>query len=167
MSRFAAALLFVATLLTACGFQPLYGERTGGVAVRQSFNTISIAPIPDRVGQLVRNQLIDALTPQGQPRDPAYVLAVTLTQTKQGVAFRSDEQVTRLNFTLEARFVLREFVGGAFVTQGNTRSVAAFNIVRSEFANIAAEADAQQRAARQVANSIALWLGVHFAGTPG
>jgi LPS-assembly lipoprotein len=156
----------VATLLTACGFQPLYGERTGGVPVRQVFNTVSIAPMPDRVGQLVRNQLIDALTPQGQPRDPAYVLAVTLIQAKEGVAFRSDEQITRFNVTLEASFVLREFVGGAFVTQGNTRSVAAFNIVRSQFANIAAEADAQQRAARQVANSIALRLGVHFAGTP-
>ena len=159
--------MFVTAVSTACSFQPLYGERTGGVPVRQAFNAISVAPIPDRVGQLVRNQLIDALTPQGQPRDPAYVLAVTLIQAKEGVAFRSDEQITRFNVTLEASFVLREFVGGAFVTQGNTRSVAAFNIVRSEFANITAEADAQRRAARQVADSIALRLGVHFAGTPG
>ena len=159
--------MLVATLSTACGFQPLYGKRTGDVPVRQLFNAISIAPIPDRVGQLVRNQLVDALTPLGQPRDPAYVLAVTLVQSKEGVAFQSDEKATRFNVTLEARFVLREFVGGAIVTQGNTRSVAAFNNVRSEFANITAELDAQRRAARQVADSIALRLGVHFSGTPG
>lgn len=159
--------MFAAALSTACGFQPLYGERTGGVPVRQAFDTISVASIPDRVGQLVRNQLIDALTPLGQPRDPAYVLAVTLTQTKEGVAFRSNEQATRVNVTLGARYALRKFGGGAIITQGNTRSVAAFNIVRSEFANITAEADAQRRAARQVADSIALRLGVHFAGTPG
>ena len=159
--------MFVAALSTACGFQPLYGERTGGVPVRQAFGTISVASIPDRVGQLVRNQLIDALTPLGQPRDPAYVLAVTLTQAKEGVAFRSDEQATRVNVTLGARYALRKFGGGAIITQGSTRSVAAFNIVRSEFANITAEADAQRRAARQVADSIALRLGVHFAGTPG
>ena len=159
--------MLVAALLTACGFQPLYGERTGGVPVRQAFNAISIAPIPNRVGQLVRNQLIDALTPLGQPRDPAYVLAVTLIQTKEGVAFRSDEQATRFKVTMEAKFALREFDRGAIITQGSTRSVAAFNIVRSEFANITAEVDAQRRAARQVADSIALRLGVHFAGTPG
>ena len=159
--------MFIASLSTACGFQPLYGERTGGVPVRQAFNAISVDPIADRVGQLVRNQLIDALTPLGQPQDPVYILAVTLVQTKEGVAFRSDEQATRFNMTLEARFALRKFGGGTIVTQGNTRSVAAFNIVRSEFANITAEADAQRRAARQIADSIALRLGVHFAGTPG
>ena len=159
--------MLVAALSTACGFQPLYGERTGGVPVRQAFNAISVAPIPDRVGQLVRNQLIDALSPLGSPRDPAYVLVVTLVQNKRGVAFKSDEQATRFNVTLEARFALREFGGGAILTYGSTRSVAAFNIVRSEFANITAELDAQRRAARQVADSIALRLGVHFAGTPG
>jgi LPS-assembly lipoprotein len=158
-------LLLAATLLSACGFQPLYGERSGGVPVRQAFSAISIVPIPDRVGQLVRNQLIDALTPQGRPRDPVYILTVVLTQTKEGVALQSDEQATRFNVTLEARFALRESDGGAVVTQGNTRSVAAFNIVRSEFANITAEADAQRRAARQVADSIALRLGVHFSGS--
>lgn len=95
------------------------------------------------------------------------MLSVTLTQTKEGVAFQSDEQATRFNVSLEAQFVLREADGDAIVTQGNTRSVAAFNIVRSEFANITAEADAQRRASRQVADSIALRLGVHFSGTPG
>ena len=158
-------MLLAATLLSACGYQPLYGERSGGVPVRQAFSAISIAPIPDRVGQLVRNQLIDSLTPQGRPRDPVYILTVVLTQTKEGVALQSDEQATRFNVTLEARFALRESDGGAVVTQGNTRSVAAFNIVRSEFANITAEADAQRRAARQVADSIALRLGVHFSGS--
>jgi LPS-assembly lipoprotein len=157
--------MLAAALLTACGFQPLYGERSGGMQVRQAFSSIFIAPIPDRVGQLVRNQLIDALTPQGQSREPAYVLGVTLTQTKEGVAFQSDEQATRFNVTLGARFDLREIGGGAIVVQGSTRSVAAFNIVRSEFANITAEADAQRRAARQVADSIVLRVGVHFAGT--
>ena len=159
--------MFMTALSAACGFQPLYGERTNAVPVRQALNSISIDPIADRVGQLVRNQLIDALTPLGQPRDPAYVLTVTLTQTKEGVAFRSDEQATRFNMTLEARFALREFGSGAIITQGSGRSVAAFNIVRSEYANITAEADAQRRAARQVADNIALRLGVHFAGSPG
>lgn len=159
--------MLVAALSVACGFQPLYGERTSAMPVRQALNAISIDPIADRVGQLVRNQLIDALTPLGQPRDPAYVLTVTLIQTKEGVAFRSDEQATRFNMTLEARFALRKFGGGPIITQGSGRSVAAFNIVRSEFANITAEADAQRRAARQVADDIALRLGVHFTESPG
>jgi hypothetical protein len=69
--------------------------------------------------------------------------------------------------SLEAVFVLRRRTDDTVVAQGQTRSVAAFNIVRSEFANITAEADAQRRAARQVADSIALRLGVFFSETPG
>ena len=159
--------MVVAALISACGFQPIYGERTGGTSVRQDLGAILIAPIADRVGQLVRNQLIDALTPQGQPANPAYTLSVALTQTKEGVAFQSDEQATRFNLSLEAVFVLRRRTDDTVVAQGQTRSVAAFNIVRSEFANITAEADAQRRAARQVADSIALRLGVFFSETPG
>lgn len=152
-------------LLGGCGFQPLYGERTGGEQVRQAFGGIAVVPIDDRVGQLVHNQLIDSLTPRGVPQAPVYELTVTLEQTKEGVAFQRDEQATRFNVALEATFVLREIATGAVVTSGQTRSVAAFNIVRSEFANITAEADALRRAARQVADSIALRLGVHFNAT--
>lgn len=98
------------------------------------------------------------------PQRPVYTLSIDLTQTKEGVAFQSDEQATRINVTLEANFVLRDADGDAVLTQGTTRSVAALNIVQSEFANITAEADAQRRAARQVADSIALRLGVFFSG---
>ncbi len=128
---------------------------------------MAIDPIPDRVGQLVRNQLIDALSPGGQPAAPVYRLSVTLQQRKEDVAFQRDEQATRVNLTLEAGFVLREMSSEQIVARGSTRSVAAYNIVQSEFANIAAEADAVRRAARQAADSIALRLGVIMSGRGG
>lgn len=161
-----AVILFLLPL-GACGFQPLYGERAGGVAVHQELSGVAIDPIPDRVGQLVRNQLIDALSPGGQPTAPVYRLAVTLQQRKEDVAFQRDEQATRVNLTLEANFVLREISNDRVVARGSTRSVAAYNIVQSEFANIAAEADAVRRAARQAADSIALRLGVIMSGRGG
>ncbi len=166
MFRVGLALTF-ASLIGACGFQPLYGERAGGAQVLQEFRRVEIAPIADRVGQLVRNQLIDSVTPQGQPRSPVFVLTVTLERTKEGVAFQSDEQATRFNVSLEATFALRDVATGNVVAQGKTRSVAAFNIVRSEFANFTAESDALRRAARQIADSIALRIGVHFSTVQG
>lgn len=161
-----AVILFLMPV-GACGFQPLYGERAAGVAVHQELSGVAIDPIPDRVGQLVRNQLIDALSPGGQPAAPVYRLSVTLQQRKEDVAFQRDEQATRVNLTLEAGFVLREMSSEQIVARGSTRSVAAYNIVQSEFANIAAEADAVRRAARQAADSIALRLGVIMSGRGG
>ncbi len=153
--------------LAGCGFQPLYGERTGGEALRQEIRAIAIPPVRDRIGQMVRNHLIDALTPQGQPGAPAYELVVAIERSKEGVAFQSDEQATRFNVTLDVAFVLTDRGSGSVLTRGTTRSVAAFNIVQSEFANIAAEADADRRAARQVADSIALRIGIYFSRGDG
>lgn len=161
------AVVLLMTALAACGFQPLYGERANGSSVSQELADVAIDPIPNRIGQLVRNQLIDAMTPRGQPTSPRYRLAVALTQRKEGVAFQSDEQATRFNVTLEASFVLRRVADDVVVARGGTRSVTAFNIVQSEFANITAENDAGRRAARQVADSIALRLGVFFGGQDG
>lgn len=157
----------VLVAMTACGFQPLYGERTDGRDVTREIAQIAIDPIPDRLGQRVRNHLIDALNAGGQPSAPSFRLAVALTQRKEGVAFQSDEQATRFNVTLEATFALRRAADDVVVTRGAARSVTAFNIVQSEFANITAENDAGRRAARQVADSIALRLGVFFGGQGG
>ena len=52
---------------------------------------------------------------------------------------------------------------GDVLTNGIVRAVAAFNVVQSEFANIAAENDAEARAARDVSEEIRNRLGVYFS----
>ena len=149
--------------LAACGFRPLYGPQAGYDQSLEELASVSIAPIPDRVGQILRNELRDRLTPRGVPRSPRYRLAVVMSQTKEGLAFEKDETVTRFNLTVRASYQLVEVETGTLLTSGATRSVAAFNVVLSEFANIAAEADAQTRAAKAVGEDIWIRLGVFFS----
>ena len=59
--------------LAGCGFQPVYGTRTNSV-----FNTemrhVEISPIKDRIGQLLRNELEQQITPKGRARIAKYIL---------------------------------------------------------------------------------------------
>src|SRR4029453_17524488 len=55
-----------ALALAGCGFQPLYGGTTaGGARLADVMKGIDITPIPGRVGQKLRNELIFASTGGG------------------------------------------------------------------------------------------------------
>ena len=148
--------------LGACGFQPLYGDREHGADTLAAMAEVRIAPIPDRLGQVVRNHLLDILTPRGAPAEARYRLTVTLRKTKEGLAFEQDESVTRFDVTIAADYELAEVASGETVAKGTARSIASYNVVRSDFANIAAERDAELRLARELSDEIALRLAVAF-----
>ena len=160
-SRFCALVLLAG--LTACGFRPLYGPQGGYDASLAELASVRVLPIPDRIGQVLHNSLLDRLTPGGAPLNPRYRLGVSMVKQKEGLAFEKDESVTRINLTLSATYQLTKIATGNIVTAGSARSVAAFSVVRSEFANISAEADAERRAARAVGEDIWIRLGVYFS----
>lgn len=164
----AGAIAVVAALaLAGCGFRPLYGgAREAGGPVR-ALAAIKVESIPDRLGRLVRNNLLDRLSPGGEPAAPRYRLKVVLETRKEGLAIRSDEIVTRFNFRLMADFELRDARTGSRLFDGRTRSFASYNVVRSDYANLSAERDAESRTAREISDEIAVRLAVYLSRVGG
>lgn len=160
----AALLLGGAMLLVAgCGFKPLYGDRgVRGASVKADTAQVAIAPIADRSGQILRNELIDRLTPQGQPSEPAYSLTVVYQENKVPLGIRVDETATRANMNLTARFTLHDRRQGVTVYSGASQAQVSYNIVDADFATIVAERDARQRGIILLADGIALRLGLYF-----
>ena len=150
-------------VLGACGFQPLYGGRGVGAAVRPALAQIQVMRIPDRIGQQVRNNLLDSLTPRGAVPKPAYRLNVALTVEKEGLAIQIDDQVTRYNLTLTAHYRLLSTTDGRELHKGSTRSIAAFNVAVSDYATLIAERDALTRTARDASDEITMQLAVFFS----
>jgi LPS-assembly lipoprotein len=150
----AAILVALAAMATAgCGFRPLYGDSTPGNA--QTLAQIEIMQIADRPGQMLRNMLLDRLTPTGQPRQPAYSLSVSLEESRQELAFRRDESATRANLTVAAHFVLRALRDPQLgVYSDMARSTNSFNVLQSEFATLSAENAARERALRMLSEEM-------------
>ena len=158
-----AGLAAAVLLLAGCGFRPLYAERGDGSSTRLQLESIVIGPIPSRLGQILRNDLMDRLTPGGRPDVPRYRLDVELARFKEGLAIRKDEEITRSNLRLTATFTLNDLADGGTAFQGRSRSAASFNLVRSDFANLAAEQDAERRAAVEIGDQIMTRLSIFFS----
>lgn len=153
--------LILALAVGGCGFQPVYKGGARGETVPQ-MAAISVAQIDDRVGQVVRNHLLDLLTPKGTPARPLYRLEIELRETKDGLALEQDESVTRFNLTLHAKFEMNDLRTNQTILQGSTRAIAAYNVVRSDYANLIAERDALSRSSQEVAQEIKTRIAVFF-----
>ena len=164
MSKVLAWVLGLAAALSlgACGFRPLYGVGTTPEGVSTYFTQVYVETIPGRQGVHLRNQLMDELTPAGTPSGAAYRLAIKLEDIKEGLAIQENTQITRYNYTLIARYELRDAVSGEVLDHGTARAIAAYNVANSQFATQSAERDAQERAAREVGEDIRLRLGLYF-----
>jgi LPS-assembly lipoprotein len=150
--------------LTACGFQPLYGSATQNADVQTKLAEIYIPPITGRTGQILRNELLDLTTPKGMPTQPQYRLDIGLTESKTGLAVQQDDTKTRFNLTLNTNFRLIKTSDGTKTYAGSTQTIASYNVVASDFANLSAEINAEKRAALVAAEQIHQQLSVYFAG---
>ena len=77
----AAAALAVALALGGC-FQPLYGEAAHPGLV-EKMREVEVAPIPDRIGHYLSNNLIAKMNGSGESAPAKYRLTIKLTQTAQ------------------------------------------------------------------------------------
>lgn len=152
-----AACLALTLLISACGFRPVY-LRADNFAARGELAQIEILPIADRRGQLVRNHLIDRMTPGGQPSNPKYVLRITLTEGIRRLAVRRDDTATRANLTLRADFVLRQAGIDEPIFSSRVRSINSHSISVREVATLAAETSARERAARDIAERMTMQI---------
>jgi LPS-assembly lipoprotein len=154
--------LGAALSLSACGFKPLYATGTTPDGMETYFSQVFVDPIPGRQGVHLRNQLMDALTPEGTPGSAAYKLTIKLEDVKEGLAIQENTQITRYNYRLTAHYELRDTVSNEVLDKGLARAIAAYNVADSQFATQSAERDAQERAAREVGEDIRLRLGLYF-----
>jgi len=155
----------VALILSACGFSPLYGERGPSTVVASQLALIKVPPIDDRVGQLVRMELTNRLTPTQAGSHASYLLPMTLTESRTDLAVRKDATATRANLTINAAFRLLRISDGVVLTSGNIRSVNSYDIVDSNYATLAAESDARRRGANDVAAGIVNRLAIFLSST--
>jgi len=152
-----------------CGFTPIYGKKfqNSGDSSINAMAHVTVPAIPERAGQLVRNKLLDRLHIRGAADKPLFRLSVSLEERREGIAFEQDDSPTRFNLYLSAKFELTKTHTNEMLFQGNTRAIAAYNVVRSDYANLINQRDALKRASESVAESIQTQISVYFHRVSG
>ena len=157
-----ALAVCAASSLAACGFRPLYATDTTQAGMTQYYQQVLVEPIQGRQGVHLRNQLMDAFTPEGTPASAAYRLSIRLEEQKEGLAIQQDTRITRYNYNLTAKYELKDAISGQVLDKGISHAIAPYNVVDSQFATLSAERDAQERAAREVGEDIRIRLALYF-----
>ena len=159
-----AAFTALAVSVSACTVQPLYRNESlvsGAVAGTQAdLASISIKPVRQRYEQQVRNQLIFLFNHgANQPTVSRYTLALSIAAYNEAgavVQVAEENEPTAGTVTLAANYVLSDTASGTMVAKGYRQISSAYDIPRQEFAAIRAERDAQDRAARELAELLRL-----------
>ncbi|HZP70066.1 MAG TPA: LPS assembly lipoprotein LptE [Pseudolabrys sp.] len=162
--------------LTAGCFQPLYAERStpaglGGVADRLS--GVDVAPIDTpsgsrlaRVSVGVRNELIYDLTGGAGGAAPTHRLDVRLNATQlQVIVDINTARPDINNYGIDAVYTLTELATGKPVAKGQTFARVSYNIPgqQQRFAGERGLRDAEDRAAKEIAENIRNRLASYFA----
>jgi LPS-assembly lipoprotein len=175
--RQAAACLLAAGLLavSACSVQPLYSDRpvansavTGSIGTELSM--VAVKPTTTRVGQEVRNRLLFLLYGgQAEPAAPRYTLAIvvgSISEASANIQVNTENEPTAAIETVRASYSLRDS-DGTVVATGKRQFMASYDVPRQEFAAVRARIDAENRAARELAELLRLAIAHDLAMGPG
>lgn len=154
------ALLFIALfVLSACGFRPLYEAGGSSQAMQAHLASVEIAPIADRLGQVMHNHLLDRLNVAGRAD---YRLTVSLDQSTQGFGIRPDAAATQEQLTLVATVVFTRLDGEEVIFAEDMRARTSYDLVLSDFASVQQREDSERRLALELAERIHRRLALYF-----
>jgi len=166
-----SALLVGLSVVSACQVRPLYSsaETTAGVpgGVRTDLSAIAIKPVKTRYGQEVRNHLIFLFNGgKGQPASPAFSMDLVVAAQAESsvlVASGDDNEPTAGTMTLIGTYTVTDFAKGRVFASGTRRVTSAYDIPKQEFAAVRAVRDAENRAARELAQVLQLAVAQEMA----
>lgn len=141
------------TALAGCQVRPLYSDPVG---TSTALAAIEISEANDRVEQEVRNALIFlAAGGQGEPENPQYHLALTVTHRSMGVLYdQAKDRAGAGRIVVKADYNLTKIGTGETIKSGNRTAVALVDFPVQEFAKVRAVRDGENRAAKELAELI-------------
>src|SRR3982074_664410 len=177
--RIAARLLAVAALaaLTAGCFQPMYADNTGGTpGLREKLLAVELPPVDKpnasreaRLGVEIRNALAFKLYGNATGMAPTHRLVLRFSTSRSSLMINPTTALpSSENYAIDAQCNLIEIASNKSVMTGSTFSRVSYDIPGQlqRFARARAFRDAEDRAAREIAENIQTRLASFFvAGT--
>jgi len=161
-SVLAAVILPALLVVSGCQVRPLYATDQQS---DKALKAISFSAAETRVELALRNQLIFLTSGgAGEPANPEYDVQIKLVERNVGVLLDLTTDLPRAGrIVLRADFILKRSATGEVLHSGHRSTVALVDYPSQQYAKLRAIQDAEDRAARDLAELIradlAGWLG--------
>ena len=162
--------------LGACGFEPLYVEKTddqSGWYYNNEYKTdivremaqIKVETVTDRMGQLIKNELMDTFNPYGTPKCAKYFLKLQpIDKTVTEQALRDDITATREKVKYSVNYELWSEEKGKLV-DGNSWVFLSYDLLDNPYSTSMDKKKIEKDGAKIIANDISLRIGAYFHST--
>ncbi len=160
----AVAVMAVLPQLAGCGFKPLYGSNSvarSGTAMQQ-FAQIEIPVLPDRIGQEMRNYLIDELHPGGAAADYKYRLNVGIREATINLGIQQNTTSTRGQVRITVDYYLIDQESGKTLLKETLRTSVGYDILINQFSSVLSAEDAREQGLQQLAGDMTEHLALYF-----
>ncbi|WP_173934213.1 LPS assembly lipoprotein LptE [Chelativorans sp. Marseille-P2723] len=166
-----AGNILALALAGGCTVRPLLATQPGVAGAESALPAlaaISVLPVDTRHAQEVRNHLIFLLRGGGaEPAAPRYQLSLSVGRTVTSAALiqvGGEDEPSAGTVSLTGTYTLRETASGETIARGRQEVSASFDRPPQEYAVIRAQRDAEDRAARELAELIRLGIAQAVAG---
>jgi len=154
------------SFLTACGFTPLHGSATAGNAAK--FEDISIQINDGRdagdkeAGFLVMQRLRDRI---GE-NTGKHILELTPSLRRQRLGISADDVASRYDSILSMRYKLIDAKSSKILDRGSVQGASTFGAPVDPYGLVAADNNAQQQIAKEVADRLLVKLAGYYSENP-
>ncbi len=162
--------LLAGAAVGGCGFHPMYASGEGGAdgPAQTQLAMVSVGPIPERQGQLLRQALQARFTRGGESSARRFDLAVALVVAEAGVAIQPDTSVTFQRVTGTASWTLQsQDTARSVLATGAAKAIDGFNWINEQFFQATLEEElVRRRIAESLADQITIQLADYFLKHP-
>ena len=155
------SLASICVIISACGFNPIYGTKHKNVT--NTLSHIEISNIADRSGQILRNDLIDRFYSNGRPNDISYILDVApIEENIVDLDITKSSDATRAQLHLKTKINLKDTRSGEVILSRNISAISSYNVLTSEFATRVSAQNTRENAINDLARQIELQIGLYL-----
>lgn len=148
-------IVWASLLLAACQFQPLHGSQSAKPTNVGGLSAVSVSQVNSRVAQQVRNHLLFLLNGGFDSVEKTHEARIRVTwYNTQQAAIQGVRDNVSGTITVVASYDLIDLSSGKSIGNGSRQTQAYYDRTGQVFANKRAEIDAENRAAKEAAESL-------------
>lgn len=147
--------------LTSCSIDALYSKKDGDV--EKELSSIYVATIADRQGQILRNKLVQLLSPYGGPKERKYILKIKFRNNFNQLGILKDATSSLTQNNYYASFELMERCTRKVVFSSQVEMTSYYHTIPGSPFSTLTEADFSKRGiAERIAYDIRRKLAAYF-----
>jgi len=141
------------SLLSACGFKPMYGAPSASGVAPSAGVSVETASPDRRISQQFKIDLEDKLNPNGAvPKNAQYKLVASIKSSTSAIGIARDGTISRYNVYLDSDYTLFRTGEEKPVATGKLRHVSSYNNRANQYySTFVSEQDALKRGVTEMA----------------